>query len=171
VRQSIHALLHLVPEAIRVGPLGLVAQWAMERTIGNLGQEIKQLSSPYANLAQRGLFRAQVNALKAMIPDLEPETSSIPRGGVDLGSGYHLLRAKDATAHEVRECEASVIIQYLRDAGHQVSEDWQPTVVRWARLRLPNGQISRSAWKERSMAKIRRARDVKVISLLWSSSS
>ena len=54
--QSIHALLHLVPEAICVGPLGLVAQWAMEHTIGHLGQEIKQPSNPYANLAQRGLF-------------------------------------------------------------------------------------------------------------------
>lgn len=94
--QSIHALLHLVPEAIRVGPLGLVAQWAMERTIGNLGQEIKQPSNPYANLAQRGLFRAQVNVLKAMIPDLEPETSSIPRGGViwDLGIIFCVLRMR-----------------------------------------------------------------------------
>ena len=43
----------------------------MERTIGNLGEEIRQPSNPFANLSQRGLRRSQVNALKAMIPDLE----------------------------------------------------------------------------------------------------
>ena len=106
-----------------------------------------------------------------MIPDLKPEMSAIPHGGIDLGSGYQLLHAKDATAHEVWEYEAEVITQYLHDAGHQVPEDWETSVVQWALLRLPNGQISRSAWKEKNMAKIRRARDVKVISLLWSLSS
>jgi hypothetical protein len=43
-RQSIHALLHLVPEIIRLGPGIYYTQWAMERTIGNLGEEIKQPS-------------------------------------------------------------------------------------------------------------------------------
>ncbi|KAF8219032.1 hypothetical protein L208DRAFT_1344304 [Tricholoma matsutake] len=105
------------------------------------------------------------------MPDLEPETSSIPHGGVDLGSGYQLLHAKDATAHEVWEYEVAVITQYLHDVEHQVSEDWEPTVVWWARLCLPNEQISWSAWKEKNMAKIRQDRDVKVISLLWSLSS
>ena len=44
----------------------------MERTIGNLGEEIWQPSKPYANLSQRGLIRNQVNALIAMVPDLVP---------------------------------------------------------------------------------------------------
>ena len=48
----------------------------MERTIGNLGQEIKQPSNPYANLSQRGLIRAQVNALKAIIPALDTTSAS-----------------------------------------------------------------------------------------------
>ena len=43
----------------------------MECTIGNLGEEIRQPSNPYANLSQRGLLRCQVNALTAMIPDLQ----------------------------------------------------------------------------------------------------
>jgi hypothetical protein len=43
----------------------------MECTIGNLGEEIWQLSNPYANHSQRGLLRCQVNALKAMILDLQ----------------------------------------------------------------------------------------------------
>jgi hypothetical protein len=42
----------------------------MERTIGNLGEEIKQPSQPFANLSERGLRRCQVNALKSVLPHL-----------------------------------------------------------------------------------------------------
>ncbi len=48
-RQSIHALLHLAPEVTRIGPPICSSQWTMERTIGNLGEEIRQPSNPYAN--------------------------------------------------------------------------------------------------------------------------
>ena len=40
VHQSIHALTHLGPEAFWIGPAACLSQWTMERTIGNLGQEI-----------------------------------------------------------------------------------------------------------------------------------
>jgi hypothetical protein len=40
VRQSIHALTHLALEVVRLGPLICSSQWTMERTIGNLGEEI-----------------------------------------------------------------------------------------------------------------------------------
>ncbi|KAJ7016263.1 hypothetical protein C8F04DRAFT_982266 [Mycena alexandri] len=41
------------------------------------------------------------------------------------------------------------------------------SVVRWARLQLPNGQIARSAWKEgrRALNKVRMARNVKFLSV------
>ncbi|KIJ95011.1 hypothetical protein K443DRAFT_109498 [Laccaria amethystina LaAM-08-1] len=71
-RQSIHALLHLASEVTRVGPPICSSQWTMERTIGNLGEEIRQPSNPFANLSQRGLLRCQVNALTAMVPELKP---------------------------------------------------------------------------------------------------
>jgi hypothetical protein len=58
------------PEVTRLGPPICSSQWTMEHTIGNLGEEIWQLSNPYANLSQRGLLRCQVNALKAMILNL-----------------------------------------------------------------------------------------------------
>jgi len=53
-RQSIHALLHIGPEIPRLGPGAGYTQWPMERTIGNLGEEIRQPSQPFANLAERG---------------------------------------------------------------------------------------------------------------------
>jgi hypothetical protein len=49
--------------------------------------------------------------------------------------------------------------------GNEVPPHWRgPKIARWARLRLPTGQVARSAWKEKEKAaeKIRRARCVKV---------
>jgi hypothetical protein len=91
VRQSVHQMTHLGPEAIRIGPAALYSQWTIEHTIGNLGQEIKSHSQPYANLAERAFRRAQVNALKAMIPDLDPEGAKTVRCSIDLGHDYTLL--------------------------------------------------------------------------------
>jgi hypothetical protein len=162
VRQSVHTMTHLAPETIRVGPAALYSQWTMERTIGNLGQEIKSDSQPYANLSERGLRRSQVNALKALIPDLDPDTQSLPRGSVDLGDAFVLLRARDEYKHHIEGAAGNHIRAFLEKRNG-------PTpgvlgIVRWARLRLPNGQIARSAWKElrKPLNKVRMARNVKV---------
>jgi hypothetical protein len=164
-RQSIHALLHIAPEVTRIGPPICSSQWTMERTIGNLGEEIRQPSNPYANLSQRGLLRCQVNALKAMIPDLAPPTPSFPRGAIDLGEGYVLLRAKDRYDRLMRPQEAGALLRYLGSTAVEGSSvNWCPKVTRWARLRLPNGQVARSRWKEahKPLGKLRTARNVKV---------
>jgi hypothetical protein len=168
VRPVIHTLSHMPGETIRKGPGNLYSQWALERTIGNLGEEIKQHSNPYENLAQRGIRRAQVNALKAIIPDLEPEPS-LPRGSVDLGDGYVLLRAMDNCSREVSDSEDQAIRRYMSQhcdpddsEAEDIVEEWRPSVVRWARVRLPNGQITRSAWKELQKSDLRTARMVKV---------
>ena len=51
--------------------------------------------------------------------------------------------------------------KYLEDI-QDMDDEWQPMVTRWARLRLPNGQIARSAWKEKEKAKVQITRNVKV---------
>ncbi|KAF8871855.1 hypothetical protein BD779DRAFT_1613874 [Infundibulicybe gibba] len=164
-RPSIHALLHLAPEVARVGPGVYYTQWTMERTIGNLGEEIHQPSNPFANLSQRGVRRSQVNALKAMVPDLGSDNSdSLPHGAIDLGDGYVLLRAKDERAHTATGAQGAIIRSYLEQALGESAPGWNPRVIRWARLRLPNGQIARSAWKEnlRAHRSLRMARNVKI---------
>ncbi|KAJ7092934.1 hypothetical protein B0H15DRAFT_777192 [Mycena belliarum] len=164
-RQSVHGLLHTVPETIRVGPGGYRSQWTMERTIGNLGEEIKQHSTPYANLSQRAIRRCQTNALKVMIPDLEPE-KGLPAGSEDLGNGFVLLRARDEYRQVIEGAYGDAIIKYLETEGDlAATEGWKPRVARWARLRLPNGQIIRSVWKESRLAKVRIARNIKCRSL------
>jgi hypothetical protein len=62
----------------------------MERTIGNLTQELRQPSNLYANLVQRALLRSQINSLKSIIPELE-EPTGLPRNVIDLSDEYVLL--------------------------------------------------------------------------------
>ena len=154
-------------EVTRVGPLIISSQWTMERTIGNLTQELRQPSNPYANLSQRGLLRSQINALKAMVPDLDSSEfqPAIPRGGKDCNNGYFLLRAKDNVLRAMRPCEKIAFAAYLtNNHALQIADDWSPEVARWSRLHLPNGQIARSSWKEqlKPLQKVRMARNVKV---------
>ncbi|KAJ6588756.1 hypothetical protein B0H19DRAFT_1302248 [Mycena capillaripes] len=139
VRPVIHTISHMPGETVRKGPGNIYSQWALERTIGNLGEEIKQHSNPYANLLQRAIRRCQVNALKAVIPDLEPETDKLPRL---CGFGG-----------------------WLHKFGDEIAEEWQPSVVKWARARLPNGQVVRSWWKEEFKTQLRSAQHVKSIQI------
>ena len=76
VRPAVHQVIHLIPEAFQKGPPICYAQWTMERTIGNLGQQIRQPSKPYANLACEGVQHCQVSALLSIMPELN--TPPIP---------------------------------------------------------------------------------------------
>lgn len=64
----------------------------MEQTIGNLTTEIRQPSDPFSNLAQQGIRRCQINALKAMMPSLDDSPEFIlVWGSIDVENGYVLL--------------------------------------------------------------------------------
>ncbi|KAI0736013.1 hypothetical protein C8Q76DRAFT_590502, partial [Earliella scabrosa] len=166
-RHSIHLLTHLIPENIRVGPAWLHSQWALESAIGNLTREIGSHVKPYANLAERGSRRAQVNALYALFPELANE-KGLPKGAVVLGGDYILLEwARDKTFRELREpLEANALIAFLRACNVVVPASWVPVVWKWARLQLPTGQIARTAWRELKGEErgkpVRRSRMIKV---------
>ncbi|KAI0308679.1 hypothetical protein OF83DRAFT_1073149, partial [Amylostereum chailletii] len=150
VRQSVHQTVHVAPENVCVGPLGLTAQWPIERVIGDLGGEIRQHSKVYANLSERAVRRARDNALKSMVPNLVPPPGP-PRGSEVLGDGYILLRAMDTCSHVVCDSEVAAFTRYMQDelrwSDAEVAR-WDGSVVRWARLRLPSEQVARSHWKE-----------------------
>lgn len=162
VRPCVHAVIHAAHETVRCGPLNLVAQWALENTIGNLGREVHQHSNPFSNLSERGLLRAQMNAFKAIYPqfDLQP---ALPRGAQNIGSGYILLRARDRNVLEISdEQEIHVFKTFLMACG---KPEQKLSIIRWARLQLPNGQIARCAWKELQNKNTRNSRNVKVLSI------
>ena len=162
IRPCIHALTHIVPEHFRVGSLTELSQWTMERTIGNLGEEIRLHSDPYANLSQRVIERARANALYALAPDLLRTTEKLPAGACDIGENYLLLGP-----HEHHEMDATTLsaFQIFSDLYRwKIKHGDSLGVDRFARLLLPNGQIARSWWheKKRPAEKVRIARNVKV---------
>ena len=162
VRPCIHALIHIVPEHFRVGSLTELSQWTMERSIGNLGDEIRLHSDPYANLSQRIIERARANALYALAPDLLPTARKLPTGACDIGGNYLLLGP-----HEHHEMDAITLgaFQTFSDLHNwRIKNGDSLSIDRFARLLLPNGQIARSWWheKKRPAEKVRIARNVKV---------
>lgn len=76
VRKSIHLLTHIASETIRIGPLSCYSQWTIEMAIGNLSEEIHQEHDPYANIAQRGVLRAQLNSILAMYPHIKLDNNA-----------------------------------------------------------------------------------------------
>jgi hypothetical protein len=118
----------------------------------------------FANLSQLALERAQINAIVAMIPDLE-ETEKLPRGAKDLSEGYILLRARERYPHFIGGIQGDCIKAYIRSVTGSDPHTNVLKLHKWARFRLPNGQVARSLWKESLKAadKCRRARCVQVI--------
>ncbi|KAG6834618.1 hypothetical protein H0H93_008543, partial [Arthromyces matolae] len=150
MRPCVHAVTHLPKETVRLGPAPLYSTWTMERMIGDLGAEIRQPSNPFQNLSERGLLRAQLNALLDTFPQLMRQSHDPlhPRGSLDIGNGYILLRAKEEYGKILQGQHGDVIKSYIiqREAalGNVPPAGWKgPKVNKWARLRLPTGQILR----------------------------
>lgn len=168
--QCLHAILHHPTDFEQIGPLICSSQFTMERTIGDLGAEIRQPSNAFANLAQRALRRAQVNGLKNMFPDLDRDLNKHSSSNIpicNLGNGYSLLHPREDRPRCTRPCEARAILQHLRSTTNGVHEHLDTEVDnlyvrRWARCGIPNGQICRSAWKEIPNNVTRISRNVKV---------
>jgi hypothetical protein len=98
-----------------------------------------------------------------MILDIDIDGATeehFPRGCKDLGKGYVLLRAREDEAYPLRTCEEIALCSFLNIDPNES----QIPVHRWAKLRLPTGQICYSAWKElqKPIEKRRTARNVKV---------
>jgi hypothetical protein len=159
VRPCVHQTSHLVSETIQKGPPICYAQWTMERTIGNHGQEICQASQPYVNLSQEGVRRCRVNTLLSAMPELDDPLKGLPLGAVDLGDGYVLLCKRDRYPLFPADGDVAEAIQNFLGHGRIL-----PRIKRWAQLLLPNGQIARSAWREtlKSLEQTRMSRNVKV---------
>ncbi|TFK59269.1 hypothetical protein BDN72DRAFT_749271, partial [Pluteus cervinus] len=161
IRPCIHTILHAADETFRRGPLGLYAQWTLENMIGNLGREVRQPSNPFANLAERGLLRAQMGAAIAIDPTLAPPPPSLPRNSIPLTGDYILLTPREDTHHHLTSSEIAALREFYTDHGSPPPSTF--FINRWARLQLPNGQIARSLWKEKATvrANVRNSRNVK----------
>ena len=61
MQPCIHALTHIIPEHLCLGSLTELSQWTMERTIGNLGEEIWLHADPYADRKSTRLNSSHVD--------------------------------------------------------------------------------------------------------------
>ncbi|TFK79541.1 hypothetical protein K466DRAFT_505373 [Polyporus arcularius HHB13444] len=148
VRPCIHLLVHLIPEIRDVGSAPTHSQYTMENYIGNITKEGNQHVTPQENIVQRAEIRVQEIGMQAMYPQLVHRTLD-PASAVDLGDGFVLMRARERTQHNVQlHSEHVAIHSFLRRQNIPVRAEWIPRFQRWARLRLPTGQIGRTAWKE-----------------------
>lgn len=138
-RPWLHTLLHAAPEIARVGPGAYGSQYTMERAVGDLGRDIRQPSNPFANLCQIALRRSQINALKTICPELDPD-AKLRNIGDDIGGGYFLLAPRERYPSNLHGGPEWITIhtQFPHMKG----------VRQWGRLTLPNGQIARSLYSE-----------------------
>jgi hypothetical protein len=100
-----------------------------------------------------------------MFPELDEDKNKLPRGAIDLGNEYVLLRAMEQTYYQLSDGYLIALRNFLSQSYNVVLEVGVPVAVRrWARLHLPTGQVARSYWKEslKPLGKVRAARNVKV---------
>ena len=83
---------------------------------------------------------------------------------LDLGGGYILLRAWEKAASCMCRPKAIALRVYHQEEGQDLSDSYDPLVLRWARLRVPTGQVAWSLWKEslKAIHQVQMARNVKV---------
>ncbi|KAF9059841.1 hypothetical protein BDP27DRAFT_1190999, partial [Rhodocollybia butyracea] len=75
----------------------------------------------------------------------------------DLGDKYVLLHPTAQSARPLEDIENAALAKYLQDENIPTAR-----AVHWGHLRLPNGQIARSYWKEKGKVEdLRMARNVK----------
>ncbi|KAG2741861.1 hypothetical protein P692DRAFT_20879761 [Suillus brevipes Sb2] len=91
-----------------------------------------------------------------MVHNLEDPKPALPKTAIDLGDGYALLRKCDLYDVQPQGGAAQAIQEYL---GVNVK------ICCWARLRLPNGQTARTAWRAtlKPAAKVHVSRNVKFL--------
>ena len=109
-RPCLHTLLHASPECARVGPGVCTSQFTMERTIGDLGGNIRQPSNIYGNLAQIAMRHSQLIALKHACPELDRDAlQSLPQYSKDCGNGLIFLRPRDRYRTKLKGEELKIV--------------------------------------------------------------
>jgi hypothetical protein len=76
-----------------------------------------------------------------------------------------LLRARERTFYKLSPEYLAKLRTFLLEAYNMVLPEGAPvSVQRWARLRIPTGQVARCRWKEslKPLEMVRMARNVKV---------
>ena len=85
--------------------------------IGHLGSLIKQLSNPFANLAEQAKKVTEINALVAIYPSFERKKKG-PCRSIDLGGGFLLLGPKDKKPFDFSPAEQTTLNNFYLDLSN-----------------------------------------------------
>ncbi|KZT31289.1 hypothetical protein SISSUDRAFT_995313 [Sistotremastrum suecicum HHB10207 ss-3] len=160
-RACMHTPIHLAAQVQLKGPLSLHSQWCLERTIGNLGEEIHLHSDPFTNLANIAVRRCQLIAVKTILPHLDVcdeqvDGVKVPQAGRRLDDGYVLLPKRDDPMQKLEKPHEDLLYSFFSLNGitsPRIKDRANFKVRRWSTLRLPNGQIARSTMNEKPTPK------------------
>ena len=163
-------LTHMALETFHTGPLACYAQWSLETAIRNLSHKIRQDQDLYANLTQRAILCAQLNALQAHFPGIqlnlrEQREPFLPTGALEFEgcTGYALLPRCKEYPTPLSDDEVAALEDYWLAHNWPNWATWSKAVCRWSRAHLPNGQTVRSVWQESHITtNVRRASCVEV---------
>lgn len=95
------------------------------------------------------MLRATLSGFYAKYPHYDSDTH-LPKGHILLGGGFLLLRPAENSPHVIRNDEQMAIASFLSSSNdsHAAELNGPAKVTRHPRLKSPNGQIARTAWKE-----------------------
>ncbi|KAJ3506500.1 hypothetical protein NMY22_g17228 [Coprinellus aureogranulatus] len=97
-----------------IGPGAYYSQFTMERAIGDYGQDIRQPSNPFGNLAKIMERHAQLNAFYAVYPDMAPSKTAARKGGdIDLKDGYAFLHPTSGIKRDIPGPHGEYLISEL----------------------------------------------------------
>ncbi len=117
------------------------SQWSMEFMIGYLGEEIQQHSNLFANLMQHGLWRSQINALKAILPDFDSPDYFLPHEALNIGNHYAMLTATQIVPTAIWPCKAMVLQVYLAGIDPSINAAVHCKLKQWAEICLPMDRL------------------------------
>lgn len=140
IQQSIHLLTHMGPETFWIGPLACYAQWTLETAIGNFGHKIHQDWDLYANLTQRTIIQAQINALCAHFPWTKLQMgcgSTHSAHAREFDGGYAFLPCCEEFPSPKPEDELEALMVYWGEQGWLNADAWSCVICRWAKLQPP----------------------------------
>jgi hypothetical protein len=141
VRPWIHLLLHLANKVFLKGPPVNYTQWTMEQVIGYLKEGLHLHSNPYANLAWVATRLCQVNAMKAMVPDLVSRKRSVYETGRNLGDGYAALHPRKESLKQLSPAHAEKLDSFMEEHELEADQEWHQShkACKFAHVAVPNG--------------------------------
>ncbi|RXW21887.1 hypothetical protein EST38_g3961 [Candolleomyces aberdarensis] len=147
-RPALHTLVHSPKEVFRTGPGAYTTQFTLEGTIGLLTRDIRQHSTPFANVTHVAIRRSQWNAIQAMYPEFAQDRSDTPkRYSLNIGEGYELRAPRSDHAVAISSAHQAQLL--LEKTGLRI-------VRKWGRIKLSNGQVIRSRYQEDQETKLNR---------------